>query len=122
MNWVGPAARIPAHCCKVSTGKRYKAGGMLVSIPSKEEIQAKVISIVAEHLARDPSEMTRETSYQNDLNADSLDIVEVVMDLEEAYDMNVPDEDAQRIDTIGATVDYIHEQLSKKNGDAGSSA
>ncbi len=93
-----------------------------MSIPSKEEIQAKVISIVAEHLARDPSEMTRETSYQNDLNADSLDIVEVVMDLEEAYDMNVPDEDAQKIDTIGATVDYIHEQLSKKNGDAGSSA
>ncbi len=85
-----------------------------MSIPSTEEIEQKVISIVAEHLARDPSEITRETSYVNDLNADSLDIVEVVMDLEEAYDMNVPDEDAQKIDTIGATVDYIREQLAKK--------
>jgi acyl carrier protein len=89
-------------------------GGVLVSIPSTEEIEQKVIAIVSEHLAREPSEITRETSYVNDLNADSLDIVEVVMDLEEAYDMNVPDEDAQKIDTIGATVDYIHEQLTKK--------
>ena len=85
-----------------------------MSIPSTEEIEQKVISIVAEHLARDPSEITRETSFVNDLNADSLDIVEVVMDLEEAYDMNVPDEDAQKIGTIGATVDYVEQQLAKR--------
>jgi len=85
-----------------------------VATPTKEEILAKVISIVAEHLARDPSELKRETSFVNDLNADSLDIVEVVMDIEEAYEITVPDEDAQKIDTVGAAVDYIVQQLAKR--------
>lgn len=85
-----------------------------MATPTTQEIEEKVISIVAEHLAREPSEITRETSFVNDLNADSLDIVEVVMDLEEAYDMNVPDEDAQKIDTVGAAVDYIEQQVAKR--------
>jgi acyl carrier protein len=85
-----------------------------VSTPTTQEIEEKVISIVAEHLARDESELRRETSFVNDLNADSLDIVEVVMDLEEAYDMNVPDEDAQKIDTVGAAIDYIEQHLARK--------
>jgi acyl carrier protein len=85
----------------------------VVSTPTAQEIEDKVIAIVCEHLAKEKSEVSRETSYVNDLNADSLDIVEVVMDLEEEFDMSVPDEDAQKIDTIGATVDYIQAQLSK---------
>ena len=74
-----------------------------MSTPTTQEIEEKVISIVAEHLARDESEIRRETSFVNDLNADSLDIVEVVMDLEEAYDMNVPD-----------AIDYIEQHLARK--------
>ena len=85
-----------------------------MSTPTIQEIEEKVISIVAEHLGRDPSELTRETSFVNDLNADSLDIVEVVMDLEETYDLNVPDEDAQKIDTVGAAITYIEQHLAHK--------
>ena len=63
------------------------------------------------------SAITRETSFINDLNADSLDTVELVMEFEDEFDTSIPDEDAEKIQTVGAAVDYIAKvaQSRKKN-------
>ena len=53
------------------------------------------------------SKITRETSFINDLNADSLDTVELVMEFEDEFDMSIPDEEAEKIQTVGAAIDYI---------------
>ena len=55
----------------------------------------------------DTSAVTLETSFEKDLGADSLDLVEIIMDLEEHYDFTIPDEDAQKITTVGEAVRYI---------------
>ncbi|MHC5117871.1 MAG: acyl carrier protein [Planctomycetota bacterium] len=55
----------------------------------------------------DKAEVTPETSFINDLNADSLDTVELVMEFEDEFDMSIPDEEAEKIQTVGAAIDYI---------------
>ncbi|NLW83917.1 MAG: acyl carrier protein [Phycisphaerae bacterium] len=55
----------------------------------------------------DKAEISRETSFINDLNADSLDTVELVMEFEDEFDMSIPDEEAEKIQTVGAAIDYI---------------
>ncbi len=70
-------------------------------------IQEKVIEIISEQMGADKSEITRETSFINDLNADSLDTVELVMEFEDEFDMSIPDEEAEKIQTVGAAIDYI---------------
>ena len=72
-----------------------------------EEIEAKVIEIVSEQMGVDKAEVNRETSFINDLNADSLDTVELVMEFEDEFDMSIPDEEAEKIQTVGAAIDYI---------------
>jgi len=72
-----------------------------------ESIPRKVIEIISEQMGVDKSEITRETSFINDLNADSLDTVELVMEFEDEFDMSIPDEEAEKIQTVGAAVDYI---------------
>jgi acyl carrier protein len=74
---------------------------------SKEEIYEKVKKIVADQLSVEPSEVTPEASFANDLGADSLDTVELVMALEEEFDIEIPDEAAEGIATVQAAVDYI---------------
>jgi len=74
---------------------------------SVEEIENKVIEIISEQMGVDKSEITRETSFINDLNADSLDTVELVMEFEDEFDMSIPDEEAEKIQTVGAAIDYI---------------
>ena len=71
------------------------------------EIEKKVIDIISEQMGTDKSEITRETSFINDLNADSLDTVELVMEFEDEFDMSIPDEEAEKIQTVGAAIDYI---------------
>ncbi|QGG48117.1 acyl carrier protein [Heliorestis convoluta] len=68
----------------------------------------KVKAIVVEQLGVDEEEVNMETSFE-DLNADSLDIVELVMALEEEFDIEIPDEDAEKIKSIGQAVEYIKE-------------
>ena len=70
-------------------------------------IETKVIEIISEQMGVDKSEITRETSFINDLNADSLDTVELVMEFEDEFDMSIPDEEAEKIQTVGAAIDYI---------------
>jgi acyl carrier protein len=79
---------------------------------SKEEIFEKVKKIVAEQLSVDPSEVTPEASFANDLGADSLDTVELVMALEEEFDIEIPDEAAEGIATVQAAVDYIQDKVA----------
>ncbi len=74
---------------------------------STNEIEEKVIAIVSDQMGVDKSQINRNTSFVNDLNADSLDTVELVMEFEDEFDMNIPDEDAEKIQTVGAAIDYI---------------
>jgi acyl carrier protein len=78
---------------------------------TKEEIFAKVKKIVAEQLEIDLEKVTPEANFANDLNADSLDTVELVMALEEAFDVEIPDEAAEKITTVQAVVDYINDKV-----------
>lgn len=79
-----------------------------------KEIEKKVIDIISEQMNADKAEITRETSFINDLNADSLDTVELVMEFEDEFDMSIPDEEAEKIQTVGAAVDYIVNALQSK--------
>jgi acyl carrier protein len=77
------------------------------TLVTAEEIEDKVFGIVSEQMAINKAEITRETAFINDLNADSLDIVELVMEFEDNFDMSIPDEEAEKIKTIGHAIDYI---------------
>jgi len=79
------------------------------------DIEQKVISIVAEQMGVDKGEINRDTNFVNDLNADSLDTVELVMEFEDEFETSIPDEEAEKIQTVGQAIDYIKEQLSKAN-------
>ncbi|HUW83720.1 MAG TPA: acyl carrier protein [Phycisphaerae bacterium] len=79
-----------------------------------DDIEEKVIGIVSEQMGVDRAEITRETSFVNDLNADSLDTVELVMELEDEFEMSIPDEEAEKIQTVGQAIDYINEHRGKK--------
>ena len=80
-----------------------------------KEIESKVIDIISEQMGADKSEITRETSFINDLNADSLDTVELVMEFEDEFDLSIPDEEAEKIQTVGAAVDYIVNVMHSKS-------
>jgi acyl carrier protein len=79
-----------------------------------QAVEAKVIEIVSEQMGVEKGEITRETSFINDLNADSLDTVELVMEFEDEFDMSIPDEEAEKIQTVGAAIDYIVEIVKNK--------
>lgn len=82
-------------------------------MPTTQEIQDKVIEIVCKQLGVDKSKVTLETSFVNDLGADSLDTVELVMEIEDAFGLSIPDEDAEKIQTVGDAVKYIENALKK---------
>ncbi|MEZ6142633.1 MAG: acyl carrier protein [Zavarzinella sp.] len=72
-----------------------------------DQIEPKVIEIVCEHLAVNKDQIKRETNFIEDIGADSLDIVELVMELEEEFNIQIPDEEAEKIKTVGEAIDYI---------------
>ena len=71
------------------------------------DTEARVTSIIVEKLGVDESDITREASFQDDLGADSLDTVELIMEFEKEFDMTIPDEDAEKIATVGNAIDYV---------------
>jgi acyl carrier protein len=73
------------------------------------DVVQKVKDIIIEQLGVNPEEVTAEASFIDDLGADSLDTVELVMALEEGFDIEVPDEDAEKLTTVGAAIKYIEE-------------
>ena len=76
-----------------------------------ENIEQKVKEIVADRLGVDPDEVTPEASFIEDLGADSLDTVELVMALEEEFGIEIPDEGAEKIQTVGDAIEYIQKHL-----------
>ena len=74
---------------------------------SEQEIESKVIQIVAEQMGADKAKITRETSFVEDLNADSLDTVELVMEFEDEFETSIPDEQAEKIKTVGQAIVFI---------------
>ena len=73
-------------------------------------IEERVTDIVSEQLGVEKDKISRETSFVNDLGADSLDTVELVMELEEEFDTNIPDDAAEKIQTVGQAIEYIENQ------------
>ena len=71
------------------------------------DIEAKVKEIIVNKLGVDDGQITPEASFTNDLGADSLDAVELVMEFEKAFNLQIPDEDAEKIGTVGDAVNYI---------------
>ena len=75
---------------------------------SEQTVEDRVKRIVCNQMGTAPEKVTPETSFVNDLGADSLDTVELVMELEEEFGLTIPDEDAQNIQTVGDAVNYIN--------------
>ncbi|MBC7332168.1 MAG: acyl carrier protein [Synergistetes bacterium] len=76
-----------------------------------EDILERLKNIVVEKLGVEESEIRPDASFIDDLGADSLDIVELIMAIEEEFDIEIPDEDAEKLTTVGAAVDYIKNKL-----------
>ncbi|HEX30413.1 TPA: acyl carrier protein [Candidatus Poribacteria bacterium] len=76
-------------------------------------VEEKVKEIIAEQLQVDAEKVTPEASFIDDLGADSLDTVELVMAFEEAFDIEIPDEDAEKIRTVGDAINYIKDRIEE---------
>lgn len=79
-----------------------------------DSVEERVIEIVAEQLSVDKEKITRDSSFVNDLGADSLDQVELVMELEEEFDIDIPEEEAEKIQTVGQAIDYIEQHVKNR--------
>ncbi|MCX6598020.1 MAG: acyl carrier protein [Acidobacteria bacterium] len=79
-----------------------------------EQVEQKVKQIIVEQLGVDEGQVDKTASFVDDLGADSLDIVELVMAFEEAFGLEVPDEDAEKMKTVGDAIDYINKNQGKK--------
>ena len=78
------------------------------------DVSEKVIQIVSEQMNVDKSQVTPETTFINDLGADSLDTVELVMQFEDEFNLSIPDEDAEKIVSVGDAINYITEHADNK--------
>ena len=79
---------------------------------ANNELEAKVKAIIVEKLGVEESDIARDASFTNDLGADSLDTVELIMEFEKEFDITIPDEDAEQIATVGDAMDYLNERTT----------
>jgi acyl carrier protein len=77
------------------------------------ELETKVKDIIAEELGVEREKLTNEASFMEDLGADSLDTVELVMAFEKEFDIDIPDEEAEKLRTVGDALKYLHDKLGK---------
>lgn len=76
------------------------------------DVEAKVKEIIIDKLGVEESQITPEASFTNDLGADSLDIVELIMGFESSFNISIPDEDAEKITTVGDAINYLKDKVS----------
>lgn len=88
-----------------------KGLGVKKEEPVVASVQERVIEIISAQMGVGKEQVTPETSFVNDLGADSLDTVELVMELEEEFDVTIPDEDAEKIQTVGQAIEYIEKHI-----------
>ena len=81
---------------------------------SHEEIVKQVKAIIVDKLGAEESEVTESANFTNDLGADSLDTVELIMEFERVFDIKIPDEDGGQISTVGDAIAYVENKLSQK--------
>ncbi len=86
-------------------------GGEVGKGMTTEKVEQRIKKIIAENLDVEADEVTNEASFVDDLGADSLDTVELVMAFEEEFGIEIPDEDAEKILTVGKAIDYIKEKM-----------
>lgn len=79
---------------------------------TEQEIASKVKAIIVDKLGVEESQVTNEANFQADLNADSLDTVELIMEFEKEFNITIPDEDTQKISTVGDAIAYVKEALA----------
>jgi len=103
---LGCTCGICAKVAKINAITRIPGGAM--------SVEQKVKQIIVEQLGVDESQVDSNASFVDDLGADSLDIVELVMAFEEAFELEIPDEDAEKITTVKDAVEYIENKTSKK--------
>jgi len=84
-------------------------------VAQRSEIGEKIIQMVAEKMDKPKEEITEDKSFVNDLGADSLDTVELMMDIEDEFDLSIPEEDAQKIVTIGDAIRYVEEHCGNRS-------
>ncbi len=75
-----------------------------------QEVESKIKSIIVDKLGVDESEVVPEANFTNDLGADSLDTVELIMEFEKEFDLSIPDEDAENIATVGDAIKYVKDK------------
>jgi acyl carrier protein len=79
----------------------------------RDKVTEEVRGILVEQLGVEPSEVREDASFQEDLNADSLDLVELIMEMEDRFKLKIPDEDAEKIQTVGDAIKYIETHAQK---------
>lgn len=86
----------------------------LLEVPVVASVEERVIEIVCENLAVSKDQVSRDTKFIEDIGADSLDIVELIMELEEEFEITIPDDQAEKIKTVGEAIDHINREIAKK--------
>src|SRR5256886_2066288 len=101
--------------CPASAGFKPRATNRnRTNFMAEKSIEEKVKDIIVEQLGVNPEQVTPTASFIEDLGADSLDIVELVMAFEEEFSVEVPDEDAEKLQTVGDVIKYIEDKSSKQ--------
>ena len=90
------------------------ASALVKEATTSSSVEERVIDIVCENLGVNKEQVTRQTAFIEDIGADSLDIVELVMELEEEFEITIPDDQAEQIKTVGEAIDYIEREQAKK--------
>lgn len=85
---------------------------LIIKLKKMSDIKSKVISIIVDKLGVEESEVTNEASFTNDLGADSLDTVELIMEFEKEFNIAIPDDQAETIQTVGDAVSYIEKNAN----------
>ena len=85
---------------------------LIIKLKKMSEIKSKVISLIVDKLGVEESEVTNEASFTNDLGADSLDTVELIMEFEKEFNIAIPDDQAETIQTVGDAVSYIEKNVN----------